>query len=155
VLADDREAEAAFEQALSADLTCWPLYRARLLLQYGMWLRHHRKVAQARMPLRAARDSLSALGAIAWVERVRQELRASRETQHNEPGGWMQLTEQELQIAHLAAQGLTNHEIGQRLYIPHRTVGSHLYRIFPKLGVSSRAHLSGALQDSPPSTVAC
>jgi DNA-binding CsgD family transcriptional regulator len=146
VLADDSQAETLFQAALSADLTSWPIYRARLLLQYGMWLRRHRKVAKARMPLRAARDLLTALGADAWVERARQELRASRETQHNESGGWMQLTEQELQIAQLAAQGLTNQVIGQHLYISHRTVGSHLYRIFPKLGISSRVQLSAALQ---------
>jgi DNA-binding NarL/FixJ family response regulator len=66
----------------------------------------------------------------------------------------MQLTEQELQIAQLAAQGLTNQVIGQRLYISHRTVGSHLYRIFPKLGISSRGQLSAALQDREPTTVA-
>src|SRR5262249_12199720 len=67
VLADDRQAETLFQAGLSADLTSWPLFRARLLLQYGMWLRRHREVAKARMPLRAARDFLTALGATAWV----------------------------------------------------------------------------------------
>ena len=55
------------------------------------------------------------------------------------PGAWAQLTPQELQIAQLAAEGLSNREIGERLYLSHRTVGSHLYRLFPKLGVTSRA----------------
>jgi len=56
-----------------------------------------------------------------------------------------QLTPQELQIAQLAAEGLSNREIGERLYLSHRTVGSHLYRLFPKLGVTSRTRLRDAL----------
>jgi ATP/maltotriose-dependent transcriptional regulator MalT len=146
LVADDDHAEALFRAALQRDLTDWPLYRARLLLQYGTWLRRRRRVAQARQPLRAARDSLLALGATPWVERASQELRASRETQHTGPGAWTQLTEQELQIAHMAAEGLTNREIGQRLYISPRTVGSHLYHVFPKLGVASRAQLATVLE---------
>jgi DNA-binding CsgD family transcriptional regulator len=55
------------------------------------------------------------------------------------------LTPQELEIARMAAEGLTNREIGQRLYLSHRTVGSHLYRIFPKLGVTSRNQLRSVL----------
>jgi len=145
LVADDEHAEALFQAALRDLVTC-PLYRARLLLQYGAWLRRRRKITQARMPLRAARDSLVALGATPWVDRARQELRASRETQHRGPGAWMELTEQELQIAHMAAEGLTNRAIGQRLYISARTVGAHLYRIFPKLGIASRAQLGAALQ---------
>jgi ATP/maltotriose-dependent transcriptional regulator MalT len=155
VLADDDNAEACFQAGLREDLASWPLYQARLLLQYGMWLRRRRKIAQARMPLRAARDALVALGATAWVERARQELRASRETQHNGPGAWMQLTEQELQIAHMASQGLSNRLIGQRLNISPRTVGSHLYRIFPKLGIASRTQLSIVLEGSLSSATAC
>jgi DNA-binding NarL/FixJ family response regulator len=57
------------------------------------------------------------------------------------------LSPQELQIARLAAEGLSNREIGQRLYLSHRTIGSHLYRMFPKLGISSRAQLGSALAD--------
>jgi DNA-binding NarL/FixJ family response regulator len=61
-----------------------------------------------------------------------------------------QLTPQELQIAQLAAEGLSNREIGERLYLSHRTVGSHLYRLFPKLGVTSRARLRDALSPASP-----
>ena len=61
------------------------------------------------------------------------------------PERWDELSPQELQIARMAAAGLTNREIGERLYLSHRTVGSHLYRIFPKLGVTSRAQLRDAL----------
>ena len=56
-----------------------------------------------------------------------------------------QLTAQELQIAQLAAKGLSNREIGQRLYLSHRTISTHLYRAFPKLGITSRAELTAAL----------
>jgi DNA-binding CsgD family transcriptional regulator len=90
-----------------------------------------------------------ALGFVTMSERARQELRASGETSRRRtPDGWDQLTPQELQIAQLAASGMTNREIGQRLYLSHRTIGSHLYRIFPKLGVTSRSQLSSALAAS-------
>ena len=62
------------------------------------------------------------------------------------PEVWDQLTPQELQFAQLAADGLTNREIGERLYLSHRTVGSHLYQLFPKLGVTSRTELRAALE---------
>jgi ATP/maltotriose-dependent transcriptional regulator MalT len=145
LLANEGESEALFQAALDETLTSWPIYRARLLLQYGMWLRRQRKISQARVPLRTARDLLAALGATVWEERARQELRASREKRRNGPGARSELTEQELQIATMAAQGLSNREIGRRLYISPRTVSCHLYRIFPKLGVISRTQLSTVL----------
>lgn len=154
LLAADEDAEAGFEAALHEDLSSWPLYRARLQLHYGMWLRRRRRISQARMPLRAARDSLAALGATVWVERAQQELRASRERQHCGPDARLELTEQELQIARMAARGLSNREIAQRLYISPRTVGSHLYRIYPKLGVASRLQLPLALDDRESTDVA-
>ena len=81
-----------------------------------------------------------------WGERARQELRASGETSRRRtPDAWDELTPQELQIAQMAAAGLTNREIGERLYLSHRTIGSHLYRIFPKLGITSRAELRDAV----------
>jgi DNA-binding NarL/FixJ family response regulator len=64
---------------------------------------------------------------------------------------WAQLSPQELQIAQLAAEGLSNREIGEQLYLSHRTVESHLYRLFPKLGVTSRAQLRDALEPTPAS----
>lgn len=146
VLADDEDAEALFQLALNAEVNRWPYQRARLLLAYGAWLWRQRRVAESRTPLRAARDAFDALGASAWGERARQELRASGETSRSRmPEARDQLTPQELQIAQMAAEGLTNREIAQQLYLSHRTVGSHLYRLFPKLGISSRAQLSSVL----------
>jgi DNA-binding NarL/FixJ family response regulator len=92
--------------------------------------------------LRAAHEAFDALGAEPWSERARQELRASGESSRQRMlEAWDQLSPQELQIAQMAAQGLSNREIGQRLFLSHRTVGYHLYRIFPKLGITSRAEL--------------
>jgi DNA-binding CsgD family transcriptional regulator len=146
VLAADAAAEGLFQAALDADLTRWPLARARLQLAYGSWLRRQRRVAESRAPLRAARDGFDALGLTSWAERARQELRASGEASRSRSADAIDhLTPQELQIAQLAARGLSNREIGQQLYLSHRTVGFHLYRIFPKLDVTSRAQLGAAL----------
>jgi DNA-binding NarL/FixJ family response regulator len=87
-----------------------------------------------------------ALGATRWGERARQELRATGEKLGpRTPDARDRLTAQELQIAELAAVGLTNREIGERMFLSHRTIGSHLYRIFPKLDIRSRAQLRDAL----------
>jgi DNA-binding CsgD family transcriptional regulator len=145
-LADDADAERLFRAALDADIAHWPFQRARLLLAYGAWLRRRRRAAESRTPLRVARDTFDALGVVQWAERARQELRAAGElSRRRTPEAWDQLSPQEIQIATLAAGGLSNRDIARKLYLSHRTVGSHLYRIFPKLGVTSRAQLGGAL----------
>jgi DNA-binding CsgD family transcriptional regulator len=150
VLADDALAEARFLAALDDDLAHWPLMRARLFLAYGTWLRRQRRSSEARAPLRRARDAFDAIGASPWAERANIELRAAGESSQRQRAGAVdQLTPQELQIAQLAAEGLSNRDIGQRLYLSHRTIGSHLYRIFPKLGVTSRAQLRAAIGQSP------
>ncbi|WP_164700744.1 LuxR C-terminal-related transcriptional regulator, partial [Modestobacter sp. KNN46-3] len=132
--------------ALAADLGPWPFARARLQLAHGAWLRRCRRAAESRAPLRAARDTFDALGAAAWGDRARQELRASGEqSRPRTPEAREQLSPQELLIAQLAAEGLTNREIGARLYLSHRTVGTHLHRIFPKLGITSRVALRAAI----------
>jgi DNA-binding CsgD family transcriptional regulator len=147
LLAEEGEAEPLFRAALAADLTRWPLHRARLQLAFGESLPCRRRMAESRAPLRAARGAFDALGADACGERARKELRASGETSRRRtPDALDELTPQELQIAQLAAGGLSDREIGQRLYLSHRTVESHLYRLFPKLGVTSRSELSSALQ---------
>jgi DNA-binding CsgD family transcriptional regulator len=147
LLADDAEAEPLFEAACDADLTRWPFVRARAQLAYGEWLRRRRRMNESRPPLRAARETFDALGAGPWSQRARQELRASGEASHNRaPELRDRLTPQELQIVQMAADGLTNREIGERLYLSHRTVSSHLHRVFPKLGVTSRAALGAAIR---------
>jgi len=149
MLAGD-DAGPLYDEALGADLAAWPLHRARLQLAHGMWLRRRYQVTESRVPLRAARAAFDALGAAPWARRARQELDAA-----GEPGGQSApsaldlLAPQELQIARLAAQGQTNKQIGQQLYLSHRTVSTHLYRIFPKLGITSRAQLAAALATSP------
>jgi DNA-binding NarL/FixJ family response regulator len=86
------------------------------------------------------------LGVTGWAARAHQELRASGEASVERlPDAWSMLTPQELQIAKMAAEGMSNREIGQRLFLSHRTVGSHLYRLFPKLGVTSRVQLSSVV----------
>ena len=143
---DDAQAQRAFDDALAADLGGWPFQRARLLLAYGEWLRRQRRIAESRGPLRAARDMFDGLGCSSFSERARRELRASGESsRRRDPAARDQLTAQELQIAQLAARGLSNREIGQRLYVSHRTIGTHLYRIFPKLGITARGELQTAL----------
>jgi DNA-binding CsgD family transcriptional regulator len=146
LLANDQDAEARYLASLGEQLANWPFLRARLQLAYGGWLRRHRRMADSRAPLRAAIEVFDALGVTPWAERARQELRASGETSRpRTPDARDQLSPQELQIAHMAADGLSNREIGQRLYLSHRTVGSHLYRLFPKLGITSRSELHAAL----------
>ncbi|MCW2983771.1 MAG: transcriptional regulator, LuxR family [Conexibacter sp.] len=147
LLADDEEAAGRFDEALAADLSRWPFQRARLLLAHGQWLRRRRRIAESRPSLRAARDLFDALGCAAWSKRAREDLRASGESsRRSAPEARDELTPQELQIAHLAAEGLSNREIGERLYLSPRTISTHLYRAFPKLGITSRGQLASALE---------
>jgi DNA-binding CsgD family transcriptional regulator len=146
LLAPDRDADAMFRAALAAPWSSRPFEHARLHLAYGRWLRRQRRVVESREPLRVARDDFDALGALPWGERAREELRAAGEISNaRQPRAWDHLSPQELQIGHLAASGLSNREIGQRLYLSPRTVASHLYRAFPKLGITSRSQLSATL----------
>jgi DNA-binding CsgD family transcriptional regulator len=142
VSADER-AEVLFQQAQESRLLAnWPFHRARLLLAHGRWLRRQRRVTEARRPLRAALEGFDALGITAFGQATRSELRASGDTVGQPTTDAIdRLTSQELQIARMAATGLTNREIGIRLFISHRTVGQHLHRIFPKLGITSRGQL--------------
>ena len=146
LVAGDREAEPLFQAAITED-TSLPLMVARGQLAYGLWLRRQRRVAESRAPLRAARDAFLAIGATPLAERARRELRASGENSPRRlPRASDRLTPQELQIAQMAADGMSNREIGQSLFLSHRTVGFHLYRLFPKLGITSRNQLRGALE---------
>lgn len=146
LLADDDRAEELFARAAS-DTAEWPFLQARVHLAHGEWLHRRRRDADSRPPLRTARDAFDALGTIPWGNRARLQLRAAGEASgRRQRNGSDELTPQELQIAQLAARGLSNREIGQMLYLSHRTIGSHLYRIFPKLEITSRAELASALE---------
>jgi DNA-binding CsgD family transcriptional regulator len=146
VLADDHEADELFREALRADLVRWPWLRAKIELAYGSWLRRRRRVAESRQYLRSAQTAFDLIGACSWARQARAELRAAGErAAMPAPAALSALSAQQLQIARLAAQGLSNQEIGQRLYLSHRTIASHLYRIFPKLDISSRIELASRL----------
>jgi len=142
VLAPDDEPDPSFAEALAIDMTMWPYERNRLLLTYGKSLRRRRRVRESRDYLRTARDGFDGLGARPLAERARAELRAAGERSDSPVADiWDALSPQEIQIAAMVAQGLTNRDIAKGLFISHRTVGSHLYRMFPKLGITSRGEL--------------
>ena len=146
VLADDEQAEALYAQARGPDLDGWSLDRARLDLAEGVWLRRRRRVSESRAPLRRARHVFDGLGAVGWGDQARSELRATGESSGQRADrSTDELTAQELQIALMAAEGLSNRDIAARLYLSHRTVGSHLYKIYPKLGITSRGSLAASL----------
>ncbi|GIE29383.1 LuxR family transcriptional regulator [Actinoplanes italicus] len=131
-----------YEAALAADLSEWPFERARLERAYGGWLRRRRRSAESRPLLRSAAATFDALGAAPWAERARAELRASGESLRRAGDDAGSLTLQEQQIARLAADGLSNKEIAERLFLSPRTISTHLYRIYPKLGIKSRGELA-------------
>jgi DNA-binding CsgD family transcriptional regulator len=147
LIADDGEARAAFGRALSPpDVARWPFDRARVRLAYGERLRRLGAVQEARTELSGAADVFRRLGAAPWRDRAENELRATGLSRPRPAAGEPPvLTAREREIAELAAAGLTNREIGARLFLSHRTVGSHLYQLFPKLGLRSRAGLRDAL----------
>ncbi|WP_406192907.1 AAA family ATPase [Kitasatospora sp. NBC_01560] len=146
LLADDQRAEQAFAAAHRHTADASPWYRARLDLAHGSWLRRRHRTTRAREHLQSAQSVFDALDAPAWGARTADELRAAGQTvQRHRPDAWARLSPQELEIARLAGQGLSNREIGERLFLSHRTVGSHLYRMFPKLGIRSRSQLALAL----------
>jgi DNA-binding NarL/FixJ family response regulator len=146
ILADDAEAEQSFQAAIASGAAGWPFFSARAKLAFGAWLRRQRRAAESRLPLRQAAETFDALGQLNRAAQARRELRASGETaRRRAPEAWAQLTPQELQVAQLAAEGLSNKEVAERLYLSTRTVGTHLYRLFPKLGITSRAELRDAL----------
>jgi DNA-binding CsgD family transcriptional regulator len=148
LLAADDQAEPLFTAALAQDLAGYPFLRARTLFSLGRWLRRRRRTAESRSPLRESVALFDALGAAAWSRRARQELRATGEkVGRRAPDLRDRLTAQELQIAQLAAEGLSNRQIAERLFLSPRTVGGHLYRIFPKLEITARGQLHDALTD--------
>jgi DNA-binding CsgD family transcriptional regulator len=143
----EHDARAWFEAELDRpDAGRRPVELARIRLLYGEWLRRRtRDVAATRHQICLALDVLERAGAQPWADRARQELRATGLSQFGAVERPAELTEQEHLIAGLAAAGLTNKQIAARLVLSPRTVGAHLYKVFPKLGISSRGELVAAL----------
>ncbi|MFD5081923.1 AAA family ATPase [Kitasatospora sp. NPDC058406] len=144
---DDEQALRLF--ALAVDTPGgdrWRFDHARVRLAYGERMRRARTTSESRTQLRAALATFEELGARPWAERAMYELRAtgSRRSRPAAPG-IHGLTSQKLQIARLAASGLTNKQIAERLFLSHRTVGAHLYQIYERLGITSRTMLRDAL----------
>jgi ATP/maltotriose-dependent transcriptional regulator MalT len=152
IAAPGESALRLFSEALAIPgADSFPFDFARVQLCYGERLRRARAVTESRTQLSAALAIFERLGARSWESRAAGELRATgqprgRGTERDDDP----LTPQERRIAMLAAAGLSNKEIGERLFLSHRTVGAYLYQIFPKLGVRSRAALRDALASVPP-----
>ncbi len=123
---------------------------ARAYLLYGEWLRRERRRTEARDQLRTAYEMLDAMGMEAFAERARRELQATGETARKRTvETTVELTAQEAQVARLARDGLSNPQIGARLFISTRTVQYHLGKVFAKLGITSRGQLEQALPSDP------
>ncbi|MCO5998266.1 helix-turn-helix transcriptional regulator [Actinoallomurus rhizosphaericola] len=139
--------EAAYAEALRLhDKGGRPFERARTELLYGEWLRRARRRSDAREPLRSALEVFERLRAEPWAERARIELRAtggSAATARPAAADLLErLTPQELQVVRLAAEGNSSRDIAAQLFLSPRTVEYHLYKAYPKLGVSSRRELA-------------
>jgi DNA-binding CsgD family transcriptional regulator len=153
LLAPDPEAGNLYAAALGAhQRDDRPFERARTQILYGEWLRRARRKTDARTQLRAALEIFDRLGAEPWSARAATELQATGVTSpegrgRHGPGALGNLTPQELQIVRLAAQGLSNRDIAAQLFLSPRTVGYHLYKAYPKLGVAARSELPDLLYD--------
>ncbi|MEV7802191.1 LuxR family transcriptional regulator [Microbispora sp. NPDC088329] len=140
-----------FEEALGLPgIEQWPFEVGRAHLAYGERLRRQGLNRDAREQLATARSRFQELGARSWEARAAAELRATGMTRSARGTAGAILTPQELEVARLAAAGLSNPQIASRLFLSPRTVSSHLYRVFPKLGITSRAALRDALEALPP-----
>jgi len=143
LLSDGELAERHFLEALRRHgESARPFDRARTELNFGEFLRRAGHRRQARAHLRPALDAFERLGAGAWAERARDELRASGETaRKRSPSAIDQLTPQELQITRLVSEGATNKQVAARLFLSPRTIDYHLRKIYTKLGITPRAEL--------------
>jgi DNA-binding CsgD family transcriptional regulator len=143
LLSDGTDAQQHYEASLAVD-GCGPYDRARTQLAYGEWLRRNRRPTSARAQLVAAYATFEQIAASGWQRRIRAELVALGEPVPEpsaDAGGAAGLTPQERQVVRRAALGLSNREIAAQLFLSPRTVGHHLYKAYPKLGVRRRAEL--------------
>jgi len=147
LISGDDDAEPWYREAVDRLADCrvrTQLARAQLL--YGEWLRRRGRRSDARVPLRAAWDLLTAMGAAAFTERAQRELLATGErAQSRSVVASRQLTPQEIRIALMARDGLSNPAIGARIFVSPRTVEYHLGKVFTKLGISCRGELHRVL----------
>ncbi|WP_344319060.1 LuxR C-terminal-related transcriptional regulator, partial [Actinocatenispora thailandica] len=143
LLGDDATAEPKYQAALAGSQRAnRPFEVARTALLYGEWLRRLRRRTEARPQLQAAVRGFDRLSAAPWAQRARAELAAAGDAGEQAPTDTLAvLTPQERQIVLLAARGLSNKDIAGRLFLSPRTVGYHLYKAYPKLGVLSRGEL--------------
>ncbi len=145
ILAGPSSSEACFATALAGPAgDQWPFERAQLRLDHAEWLRRRRRINDAKPVLTEALGTFRRLGARSWAQRAQAELRACGVAVAGapaEPDALRELTPQQRQIVRLASDGLTDREIADRLFLSPRTVSSHLYRSYPKLGVASRHQL--------------
>jgi DNA-binding CsgD family transcriptional regulator len=148
-LAEGAEAEARHGEAVERlERGRMPLLEGRARLLYGEWLRREHRRIDARAQLRRAYELLDGCGAAGFAARAARELSATGETLRvRAPDALDQLTDQELNVARLAREGLTNRDIGARLFISARTAEYHLRKVFVKLGIASRAELKTALAE--------
>jgi DNA-binding CsgD family transcriptional regulator len=147
LLSDGAAADALYREAIERlGRTRLRPELARAHLLYGEWLRRENRRVDARVQLRTAHEMLGAIGMEAFAERARHELQATGEKVRKRTVEMRDdLTAQERQIARLARDGLSNPEIGARLFLSSRTVEWHLRNVFTKLGISSRRELANAL----------
>ena len=145
LLAGPADAGAYFAAPLADPAgDAWPFERAQLQLDYGEWLRRQRRINDAKPVLGDALEAFRRLGAVPWTGRAESELRAcgvAAQTPPADAGALAGLTAQQREIVILAGRGLTNGEIADRLFLSPRTVASHLYRSYPKLGIADRHQL--------------
>jgi DNA-binding CsgD family transcriptional regulator len=148
-LCDGDDAERRYADAIERfERGGMPLLEGRARLLYGEVLRRQQRRVDARVQLRAAHELLRGCGAAGFAARAARELGATGETLRTlSSDGVEQLTDQELNVARLARDGLTNRDIGSRLFISARTAEYHLRKVFVKLGISSRADLKTALAE--------
>jgi DNA-binding CsgD family transcriptional regulator len=149
------DAEASYREAISSLAESrMRVESARAQLLYGEWLRRQSRRVDAREQLRAAQEAFAAMGVGPFAERAERELKATGETVRKRSVETRdELTPQEAQIARLAAERLTNAEIGAQLFLSPRTVEWHLRKVFLKLGISSRRQLRSALPEGPAAAV--
>jgi DNA-binding CsgD family transcriptional regulator len=150
LLSEGRTAERLYREAIERlGRTRIRVSLARAHLVYGEWLRRENRRVDAREQLRVAHEMLTDMGMEAFAERARGELLATGETVRKRTVETLdELTPQEAQIARMAADRLTNPEIGAQLFLSPRTVEWHLHKVFGKLGISSRKELDSALPDA-------